>query len=345
MEQYAVLHIDKNKGGQVGLAKHIARETTPLNADPSRKHLNEIAIVGSMDQVADIEKRIKKGVTQKTAVRKDAVKAMQIMLTGSHEQMKHIVDSGQLKEWKSLNLSWLNETFGSENVVNVALHMDEETPHLHATVTPITNDGRLCAKEFMTKLKLKNYQTEYAKRLEKLGLMRGIEGSKAKHQDIQQYYKKLNFDLPRVNEEVKAKTEKVSELNRKIAGFKVKEGFKNITEGFSSVMGKKSEIEALNAKILELTEKNKEIVFKANKTSVLNGDLLMENTRLKNIKEDVIQTIQKDMLKRNLPYVYKLNTEGRIEYVPASEVKPKERPVDQIRSHDKDRDRGFGMSR
>ena len=225
-------HIDKNKGGQVGLAKHIARETTSLNADPSRKHLNEIAIVGSLDQISDINKRIEKGVIQKTAVRKDAVKAMQIMLTGTHEQMKHIEESGQLKEWKSINLSWLNETFGSENVVNVSLHMDEETPHLHATVTPITEDGRLCAKEFMTKLKLKNYQTEYAKRLEKLGLMRGREGSRAKHQDIQQYYKQLNHDLPRVNEEVKAKTEKVNELSRKIAGFKVKEGFKNITEGF-----------------------------------------------------------------------------------------------------------------
>ena len=106
-------------------------------------------------------------------------------------------------------------------------------------------------------------------------------------------------------------------------------------------MGKKSEIEALNAKILEITEKNKEITTQAKRISLINGDMLIENTRLKNIKEDVIQTIQKDMLKRNLPYVYKLNTEGRIEYVPASEVKPKEIPVDQIRSHDKDRDRGL----
>ena len=34
MTQFAVLHIDKNKGGHIGLSKHISRETIPANADP-----------------------------------------------------------------------------------------------------------------------------------------------------------------------------------------------------------------------------------------------------------------------------------------------------------------------
>jgi len=67
-------------------------------------------------------------------VAKNQTKAIRIILTGTHEQMMKIAQEGKLGNWIDANLKWLRETFGSENLVSCVLHMDEKTPHLHATV-------------------------------------------------------------------------------------------------------------------------------------------------------------------------------------------------------------------
>ena len=64
------------------------------------------------------------------------------ILTGSPEQMAKIVEEGKLDEWCQENLKSLYKMFGRENVVSCVLHMDEKTPHLHATIIPIVNTPR-----------------------------------------------------------------------------------------------------------------------------------------------------------------------------------------------------------
>jgi len=36
----------------------------------------------------------------------------------------------------------LQEEFGKDNVVSAVLHMDETTPHIHATIVPIVQGQR-----------------------------------------------------------------------------------------------------------------------------------------------------------------------------------------------------------
>lgn len=43
-------------------------------------------------------------------------------------------------------MKWLKDTFGSENLVSCVLHLDEKTPHLHATIVPIVTTERLRKK-------------------------------------------------------------------------------------------------------------------------------------------------------------------------------------------------------
>ena len=38
-----------------------------------------------------------------------------------------------------------------ENIVRFTLHMDERTPHIHWVFVPITEDGRLSAKEILSR--------------------------------------------------------------------------------------------------------------------------------------------------------------------------------------------------
>lgn len=58
---------------------------------------------------------------------------------------------------------FLEKKYGAGNVVDMRWHFDETTPHLHATVVPITSDGRLCAKELFapTKKSMEKWQRQY----------------------------------------------------------------------------------------------------------------------------------------------------------------------------------------
>ena len=143
----------------------------------------------------------------------DQVWAIRIVLSGTHEDMMKIQDKRILDEWCDDNLQWLHRTFGKENTVSAVLHMDEHTPHIHATVVPIvtgerrktkrkqtegkctyrkkTNAVRLCADDLLTRERLIAYHDSYAAAMAKYGLQRGVRGSEARHTTTAQYYRDL----------------------------------------------------------------------------------------------------------------------------------------------------------
>ena len=137
---YISIQINKAKGSaDTGASDHIERKTMPKNADPTRTHLNR-ELVQFPDGVADrteaMSHRIRTaGIRRK--ITPDQVRAIRIVLSGSHEDMVRVQDEGRLGEWCDDNLQWLHRTFGRENTVSAVLHMDEHTPHIHATVVPI----------------------------------------------------------------------------------------------------------------------------------------------------------------------------------------------------------------
>ena len=68
----------------------------------------------------------------KRKITPDQVRAIRIVLSGTHEDIVRVQDEGRLDEWCADNLQWLHRTFGRENTVSAVLHMDEHTPHIHA---------------------------------------------------------------------------------------------------------------------------------------------------------------------------------------------------------------------
>lgn len=216
---YAVLHMEKASASDSGMSAHIERTVAPKNADAERTHLNREMITfpdGVQNRTQAIQHRLDTaGLGRK--IGKNQVRAVRIMLTGSSDDMKRIEQSGQLDNWCRDNLDWLCKTYGSENIVSAVLHLDETTPHIHATMIPIvtgerrkkkseeqaagekkkkyrkkdTSASRLCADDVMSRIKLKEYQNTYAEQMAKYGLQRGIEGSAAKHVTTSQYYRDL----------------------------------------------------------------------------------------------------------------------------------------------------------
>ena len=163
------------------------------------------------DRTEAISHRIRTaGIKRK--ITPDQVRAIRIVLSGTHEDMMKIQDEGRLDEWCDDNLQWLHRTFGKENTVSAVLHMDEHAPHIHATVVPIvtgerrkakkqaegrrtyrkkSNAVRLRADDLLTREKLVAYHDSYAATMAKYGLQRGIRGSEARHTTTAQYYRDL----------------------------------------------------------------------------------------------------------------------------------------------------------
>ena len=232
---YISIQINKAKGSaDTGASDHIERKTMPKNADPTRTHLNR-ELVEFPDGVADRTEAISHRIRTAGIKRKitpDQVRAIRIVLSGTHEDMIRVQDEGRLNEWCDDNLQWLHRTFGKENTVSAVLHMDEHTPHIHATVVPIVtgerrkarkkqaegkrtyrkkaNAVRLCADDLLTRERLVAYHDSYAKAMAKYGLQRGVRGSEARHTTTAQYYR----DLKRQTGELEANVQQLQTEQR-----------------------------------------------------------------------------------------------------------------------------------
>ena len=213
---YAVLHLEKAKGTDSRMSAHIERTVHPKNADRTRTHLNRELVQfpeGVRNRMQAIAHRIETaGIRRKVSA--NQVKAIRILLTGSNRDMKQMEAEGRIEDWCNDSLKWIRETYGEQNLVSAVLHMDEKTPHIHATVIPIVTgerrkagqeeqngkkkyrkknpqDVRLCADDVMARHRLKHYQDTYAQAMNKYGLQRGVDGSLARHISTMQYYKQL----------------------------------------------------------------------------------------------------------------------------------------------------------
>ena len=136
------MHLEKAKGADSGMSAHIERTIVPKNIDPTRTHLNRELIRfpdGVCNRTAAIRHRLDTaGLKRK--IGKNQVQAIRIVLSGTHEDMERMENERRLGEWCDDSVAWLRETYGAENLVSAVLHMDEETPHIHATVVPIVQD-------------------------------------------------------------------------------------------------------------------------------------------------------------------------------------------------------------
>ena len=126
------------------MSAHIERTIQPKNGDPKRTHLNRELIRfpdGVSNRTVAIQHRLDTaGLNRK--IGKNQVQAIRIVFTGTYADMEQIVQTGRLDEWCQDNLEWLRKTYGAANVVSAVLHMDEETPHIHATIVPIVQTER-----------------------------------------------------------------------------------------------------------------------------------------------------------------------------------------------------------
>ena len=186
---YAILRTAKLKtaGNIGGSLSHNYRTRETPNAVDERTHLN----VHSLPTAELVKSAIEDRLPEK--VRSNGVLCIEYFIGASPEYFDQSGDADGSRYFETAR-KWLEDKHGKENVVATSVHYDETSPHLVAYVVPIDQDtGRLNARKFLGgRATLSAMQTDFAETVKHHGLERGVEGSKATHTTIQEYYSMIN---------------------------------------------------------------------------------------------------------------------------------------------------------
>jgi len=193
---YIIARTKKLKRHQIaGSASHTARERETPNADTSKEN---IRFIGSNDPNQRLEELVLAKISehpQKRKIRTDGVYCVELLLSASPSYFRPECsqDAGyyrqeNLDKWLEANHLWLVEEYG-DLIVRAELHLDEVTPHIHAYLVPLDNEGQLRSNHhFDGRVKMQKFQNSYYESMKLIGLERGIKGSRAKHVDIKDFY-------------------------------------------------------------------------------------------------------------------------------------------------------------
>lgn len=184
-DRYAILRTAKLKtlGGIAASLAHTYRQRHTPNADPREAVQNEHSHHGAAQVMAEVRELLPE------QRRKDAVLAIEYFVGASPAWFEGKGQYAQ-NEYFGDALKWLKARHGAQNVVGWSIHRDESTPHMVAYVVPLDEAGKLNAKRWLGgRALLSRMQTDFADQVaQRHGLARGIEGSRAHHQTVKEWY-------------------------------------------------------------------------------------------------------------------------------------------------------------
>ncbi|MBP3953681.1 MobV family relaxase [Bacillus suaedae] len=182
---FAIIRMKKMKESAIkGIQFHNQREKesqTNPDIDESRSHQNyDLINPGHIDYKERIDSMIQEGVTTGKAVRKDAVRLASFLVTSDSTFFDKMSESEEKRFFETAK-EFLADRYGEKNIAYAVVHKDEKTPHMHVGFVPITEDGRLSAKDFFgKKMQLVELQNDYHKHMNEKGfdLERGVSSDR-----------------------------------------------------------------------------------------------------------------------------------------------------------------------
>ena len=166
--QFAILRFAKYKGPEIGnIEAHNERTKEKYASNPdvdlSRSKENFHIIQPTDKYRAMAEALIKQYGCPR--VRSDSVRIVETLITASPEFFAGKKKT-EIRNFFRHAVDFLKQELGEDRILSAVVHMDEKTPHMHVSFTPITADGRLSAKEILGNRKtLTAWQDKYWKHM------------------------------------------------------------------------------------------------------------------------------------------------------------------------------------
>lgn len=332
---YSIARVEKVKSGvnTTGIQRHVQRKNNTYNnkdIDHEKTAENYDLIHGQEKQNYKelIEKRIEEGYTGNRKIRSDAIKHVDGIITSDNEFFKDM-DPDQVQNYFQDSLEFLENEYGKENMLYASVHLDESTPHMHFGVVPITEDGRLSAKEVVgNKKALTEFQDRYNQFINERGfqLERGEskQVTEKKHQDIDQYKQGTKYHetvFYQAQEKARQEESKLDELTATLEPKELKYESREVkTEVKNKLFGKSEVVENETGNVVLTPEQYSNVSEQVNAAAAIqkdykrlkSTDLVQENERLqsenkwlenlvidKNRKNDKLKAENKDLKQEN----------------------------------------------
>lgn len=115
------------------------------DVDASRTHLNFHLIEPQGKYREEAEKQIAEAGCR---TRTDSVRLVEVLFTASPEFFQG-KKKKEIKEFFQEALNFLESRQNPNTIISAVVHMDEKTSHMHLSFVPLTEDGRLSAKDIV----------------------------------------------------------------------------------------------------------------------------------------------------------------------------------------------------
>ena len=216
---FLVAHAEKfSIGACAGLGIHVDRKSE----EHSNKNIDNTLSSENVQLVENynnnlygaVKDRIRKGYTEKKAIRKDAVATVGVVCSASSEFFENKSKAESVQYFKNCKEFFENKV-GKENIVCTKIHFDEKTPHMHLYFVPLTSDGRLSAKEVCNREFLRDMQRELPLYLQEKGhdVERGLEDSTNEHISKKKY--EINLQRAEIDKQIQKILEEEKKLKEK----------------------------------------------------------------------------------------------------------------------------------
>lgn len=185
---FCVMNIQKRKKNDItGIQREATRTATEYNnqVKPGMNALN-VSLIQSNNWMQDIQDEINRAGAK---TRSNSVVALDAIYTASGDFFKD-KSTEECNQYFRDCLQFHQKRFG--HIISAVIHYDETTPHLHILSVPLTQDGRLSAREIIgNRANLSRMQTEFFEQVGRgYGLERGIQmdgQEKKKHITAQEW--------------------------------------------------------------------------------------------------------------------------------------------------------------
>lgn len=221
-------------------------ENRPDHIDVSRSDQNKILVGPAVEKIPGAMKDAIAGIPVARKMKDpshDLVMA-ECLLSASPEFFQ---TKGATEKWTRKSVAWLKSEFG-DKLLSAVLHMDEQTPHIHAVIRvdeekqrvhPVTkelmpakkvlcySDRFMDRKEVLTRARIEGrshldtklglFQTRYADAVSSLGLSRGRESARTKDKDLHHTTTQEWRDMQQLQTQVQQLKREEGRLKNKVA--------------------------------------------------------------------------------------------------------------------------------
>lgn len=307
MAQHAILRFAKHKAGPAGaLEAHHERTKKQYASNPdidtSRSKYNFHIIQPERKYRQEIDIRIKAAGCR---TRKDSTMFVDTLITASPEFFKGR-DRKEIQAYFSEAAVFMEQKVGKGNIFSAVVHMDEKTPHLHLCFTPITEDGRLSAKEILgNRAQLSKWQDEFHAHMKKAFpvLKRGESALVTKRKHIPTWLFKQSVSLIKQKQAIE---KAVSEISITNVGKKREEALAMLDKFFPRLEAHLGQVKKYQATIDYLTQENEGLKEKVKDESSVKkqleaAKLKQENEQLRQFISKIPPELRQEIQKRQAP--------------------------------------------